>query len=282
MITEPAHAKINLTLDVLGTLPGGYHEVKSVMQALELHDVLQISRGDAGITISGNGKSIPLGPDNLVYRAAALLLEHTGLKRAVHIHIIKRIPVAAGLGGGSADAAAALVGLNRFWELGLPSGELMELGAKIGADVPFFITGKTALATGKGEKLFPLPAPPPMGVVLVKPGFGVSTARVYKLFDRLSHVSGPYTDHMIAALKRGEAGEIASCLGNALEPVTAELHPQIREIKEELKQAGALGVEMSGSGPTVFGLVKDPEEALDLARRLKGGDREVIATRFHC
>lgn len=278
MITIPAHAKINLTLDVLGKLPDGYHKIRTVMQSLELHDTLEIYEGSQGITLSSDSKVIPLGPDNLVYKAARLLQEHSGLERAVHIHIKKRIPVAAGLGGGSANAAAALLGLNRFWELGLSPEELMELGGKIGADVPFCIMGKTALAEGKGEKLTSLPSPPPMGVVLVKPGFGVSTAQVYKLFDRLSSVPGPYTDSMIKALKRGKIEDIVSCLGNALEPVTAGMYSKIRKIKSLLKKAGAMGVEMSGSGPTVFGLTISIDAAREVAHRLEVKDMDIIVT----
>lgn len=280
MITLPAHAKVNLTLDVLGTLPGGYHEIKSVMQALELHDVLEISKGDEGIKVSSDSEAIPLGPDNLVYKAAVLLIQQAGLEKPVHIKILKRIPVAAGLGGGSSDAAAVLSGLNRFWDLGFTPEQLMKLGARIGADVPFFIKEQTALATGKGENLLALPPPPPMGVVLVKPHFGVSTALVYNLFDDLSYVPGPFTDSMVEAIKRKDITKIASKLGNALEPVTAGLHPEIREIKNELKRAGTMGVEMTGSGPTVFGLAADLKEAREIAGRLKRENRTVIATRF--
>jgi len=275
-----ARAKINLTLDVLGTLPDGYHEVRTVMQLLDLCDILEISSGISGITLSSDSKKIPIGPENLVYRAAQLLLARTGLEKRAHINIIKRIPVAAGLGGGSSNAAAALWGLNRFWELGFTPEELMEMGAEIGADVPFFMTAGTALGSGRGDKLTPLPSPPPMGVLLVKPHFGVSTAQVYKLFDKLPGETKLRTDSMIQALEKRDANAIAAHLGNDLEPVTASLHPEIREIKRELVDAGALGAEMSGSGPTVFGLMANKEKARLLAANIKSNFGDILVSQF--
>lgn len=286
LIILPAHAKINLTLDILGTLPGGYHELRSVMQALELHDTLEITPAHrGGIEISCDSAAVPLGPENLVYQAAELLMQETGCSKSVRINIQKRIPLAAGLGGGSADAAAALAGLNQLWSLGLPPAVLVKLGARIGADIPFFIHGKTALVTGMGEKVFPLPPPPPVGVVLVKPDFGVSTALVYRLFDDFSPAPAPgRSDRMIKAIEKADINDISfdlgNNLGNDLEPVVASLHPEIRDIKGELKKAGATGAEMSGSGPTVFALTENIEKAVDLARAISKNNRVVIATRF--
>ncbi len=279
MIRITARAKINLTLDVLGTLPDGYHEVATVMQALDFHDTLEIRGGTYGLTLSSNSKAIPLGDDNLVFKAFEHLIKYAGPGRGVHIHIHKNIPMAAGLGGGSSNAAAALVGLNRFLELGLTTDVLMEIGSHIGADVPFFIMGKTALGTGKGDKLIPLSSPPTMGVVLVKPHFGVSTAQVYKMFDSLSYVPEPRTGLMIEAINNKSIKNIAANLGNALEPVTASLHPQIHQIKRVLTQAGALGVQMSGSGPTVFALTESKNKAEELARHLNKDNMTVLVTK---
>lgn len=282
MLKITARAKVNLTLDVLGNLPDGYHEVRTVMQLLDLCDILEISSGRSGITLSSDSKGIPIGPENLVYRAAQLLLARTGLEKKAHINIIKRIPVAAGLGGGSSNAAAALWGLNHFWELGFTPEELMEMGAEIGADVPFFLTAGTALGTGRGDKLTPLPSPPPMGVLLVKPYFGVSTAQVYKMFDTLSGVTGYSTDSMLQALEKRDVNAIAAHLGNDLEPVTASLYPEIRAIKKDLLDAGALGAEMSGSGPTVFALAENKEKARQLAANIKSNCGDILVSQFDC
>jgi len=262
----------------LGTLPDGYHEVATVMQALDFHDTLEIRGGTYGLTLSSNSKAIPLGRDNLVFKAFEHLIEYAGPGKGVHIHISKNIPMAAGLGGGSSDAAAALIGLNRFWELGFTTEALMNIGSRIGADVPFFIMGKTALGTGKGDKLIPLSSPPKMGVVLVKPHFGVSTAQVYKMFDSLSYVPQPRTDHMIKAIKNKNIKNIAAGLGNALEPVTASLHPEIREIKHVLTKAGALGAQMSGSGPTVFALTESKKKAEELSLHIDNEGITVLVT----
>lgn len=279
MLSVVARAKINLTLDVIRRLPDGYHEIKSVMVPLALHDTVIISSGTNGITLSADSDAVPAGLENLACKAASLLQEYTGIRKPVHIHLKKNIPVAAGLAGGSTDAAAVLTGLNRFWQLGLSTAELFELGSRIGADVPFCLLGKTALASGKGERLLPLPPPPPLGVVLVKPRLGVSTATVYRLFDRLSLPRhGTCTEAMVDALHRGQVSEIACCLGNDLEPVTAGMHTEIRKIKARFLEIGALGAEMSGSGPTVFGITASEKQAREVARLLPAGDMDILVT----
>lgn len=280
MITLKANAKVNLTLDIVGKYPDGYHKVEMVMQSINLHDILEIRECTGGIFFSCNDNTLPVGPENLVLRAAKKIMDFSGIEgnRPVHIHLHKRIPVAAGLGGGSADAAATLIGLNHFYQLGLSKQQLMNLGAEIGSDVPFCILGETALATGRGEVVSPLPSPPKMWIVLVKPDFGVSTARVYSLYDHLMFPSTSYTNKMINALNKGEVTNIATCLGNALEPATFSIHSDIRCIKDELLDAGALGAEMSGSGPTVFAIASDYEHACYIANIINKENRYVVVT----
>ncbi|MCL6638445.1 MAG: 4-(cytidine 5'-diphospho)-2-C-methyl-D-erythritol kinase [Firmicutes bacterium] len=274
-----AHAKINLTLGVLGKRPDGYHEVEMVMQSIALHDTLQIRKQAAGISLTVAGADLPGDGNNLVFRAASLLQAKTGNKSGVHIHLAKRIPVAAGLGGGSADAAAALRALNMFWRLGLSPAELMDLGAALGSDVPFCLLGGTAIARGRGELLTPLSARPKFGLVLVKPAARVSTARVYGAYGAFSgsfQKPRPDCAAMAAALAQGDPDAVARCLANDLEPVTAAMHPEVRRIKEKLLAAGATGALMSGSGPTVFGLTGDVDSARLVAARYRRAPGELV------
>ncbi|MCF8010124.1 MAG: 4-(cytidine 5'-diphospho)-2-C-methyl-D-erythritol kinase [Clostridiales bacterium] len=283
MLTINAHAKINLTLDVTGILPDGYHELNTIMQSLELHDTLIISSSvaneiDNGISLSTDSSEISTGRENLVYKAARCLQEYASVSRPVHIHINKRIPVSAGLGGGSADAAAALIALNKFWETNIEWTDLLKLASNIGADVPFCMQGSTALAKGKGEQLEPLNPCPEFGVVLVKPDFGVSTAMVYNYYDKYSNLNTYYTGNVIEALICQDPNQVSSSIGNVLEIVTADMYREIKDIKQELKEAGALNSEMTGSGPTVFGLTGNIQEARGLTTRLRKGNRQVIVT----
>jgi 4-diphosphocytidyl-2-C-methyl-D-erythritol kinase len=274
-----ARAKINLSLDVLGMRPDGYHEILTVMQALELHDVLEIEQtGEDCIRVDCSDPEVPPGSGNLVYRAADLLRREYGCIQGANIFINKNIPVAAGLAGGSTDAAAALKALNRLWGLNAGGKELLGLGELLGSDVPFCLLGKTALAGGKGEVLTPLPSFSGRGVVLVMPPFGVSTASIYKLYD--SFPAGPAVNvsAVVKAVESGDFLAVARMMGNALEKVTASKHPKIMEIKNGLINAGAAGALMSGSGPAVFGLCAGPEEARAIASRLKPEGCRVIAT----
>ncbi|OAT82945.1 4-(cytidine 5'-diphospho)-2-C-methyl-D-erythritol kinase [Desulfotomaculum copahuensis] len=281
MLELAAHAKINLSLDIKGRRADGYHELETVMQSIALHDRLVFSAAaDGAISLECDSGEVPAGPENLVYRAALLLRENTRCRRGVRISLAKRIPVAAGLGGGSADAAAALAGLNRFWNLGLPPAVLCSLAAVLGADVPFCLRGGTALARGKGELLTPLPALPAMGVVLAKPPFGVSTARVYAAYDQRPAGPGPDTAAMLAAIEQRDPAAVARCLGNVLEPVTASLHPVINDIRRALLRAGAMNALMSGSGPAVFGLCRDEREAGRVAARLTDVPGKILVTRL--
>lgn len=262
-----AFAKINLGLAVLGCRADGYHEVDMVMQAVSLGDVLTLEPAE-NISVEVSRPDLPGGPDNLAYRAAALLQKVTGQRRGVRIYIEKNIPLAAGLAGGSADAAAVLRGLNRLWNLGLSVRELMELGAALGSDVPFCLLGGTARARGRGEVVEPLPSLAGRGVVLVKPAFGVSTPRVYRLHDQLPPRPPGELGPLLAALERGDWAGLCAALVNDLERATLTLHPELAAIKQALREAGALGVLMSGSGPTVFGLCADEQAARQVAAGL--------------
>ncbi len=278
MITALARAKINLTLDVLYKRQDGYHEIETVMQSIGLHDRLEFRPAGGGISLVVEGKGVPRGADNLVFRAAELVRSRTGTKKGVAIHLTKAIPVAAGLGGGSADAAVTLSVLNKMWEAGFSPAELLKLGEQLGADVPFFLQGGTALARGKGERLERLPPCPALGLVLVKPPFGVQTAAVYRVCSPGQALVKPGTRAMLEAIREGNAAGIAKRLANALEPVVFGMYPQIAQIKERLMKAGAIGALMSGSGPTVFGLTADLESARALAGRYSEPGMQVIVT----
>ena len=275
-----ARAKINLALDVFEKRPDGYHEVEMVMQSIELHDCLEFTPVPEGITLLVENGDVPAGEDNLVYRAAKSISTYAGVRSGVEIRLKKAIPVAAGLGGGSADAAATLAGLNKIWEQGLTLRELMMLGEQLGSDVPFCLMEGTALARGRGEKLERLPPCPPLGLVLVKPPFGVSTASVYRAYVPGKLEKKPHCRNMVEAIENRDPGAIARSLYNALEPVTFAMHPEVAEIKERLLEAGALGALMSGSGPTVFGMSRNLQDARTVAGRYqKIGNEQVLVSR---
>ncbi len=253
-----AFAKINLGLDVLRRRPDGYHEVKMVMQTIRLFDKLHlIKRMDNNITVDTNLSYLPNNENNLVYRAADLLKKEFDLKEGVHIRLYKYIPVAAGMAGGSSDAAAVLFGMNQMYQLGLTLEQLMERGVTIGADVPYCLMRGTALAEGIGEKLTRLPACPNCYVLIAKPGINVSTKMVYENLHANELSIHPDINGMIAEMARGNLKKMSDKMGNVLETVTTVKYPIINTIKEFMKDHGALGAMMSGSGPTVFGLYTD-------------------------
>ena len=281
MWTEKAQAKINLTLDVLGKRPDGYHEVEMVMQTVDLSDHLTFTETERDeIVLSCTAPYIPLDQRNLVYQAALLVKQTYGVHKGIRIHIDKRIPVAAGLAGGSSDAAATLRGLNRVWNLGQTLDQLAELGAKIGSDVPFCIYGGTAIARGRGEQIEHLPKVAPTWVVLVKPPIAVSTADVYGRLRLKEIEQHPDTQSMVAALQTGDVREISARLGNVLESVTFKMHPEVERLKQQLLKFGAQGALMSGSGPTVFALVDRETKATRIYNALRGFSREVYLCRF--
>ena len=260
-----AYAKINLALDVLGTLPNGYHEVRMIMQTVDIWDELTLEKTESGIVITTDSGELPTDENNLIYRAAKLMQEEFGISGGVRIHLQKNIPIAAGMAGGSTDAAATLNGINEIYGLGASQERLKELGVRIGADVPYCVMGGTALAEGIGERLTSLPSPPSCALVVVKPDLNVSTKEVYTRLDTMSSYEHPDIDGMIAAIEQKHLEGVAERLGNVLQPVTMQFCPSIGVICDELKRLGALGSLMSGSGPTVFGIFDDLGEAQSAA-----------------
>ena len=278
LLTLSANAKINLTLDILGTREDGYHEVAMIMQEISLHDTLSMGKINQGISltivIEGQQGTLPADESNLCWKAAALVQKEYNLQEGVEIHLTKRIPMAAGLAGGSADAAAVLKGMNHLFRLGMTEARLCELGARLGSDIPFCIMGGTMLATGRGEVLTRLPSFPRLSVVLAKPPVGVSTAWAYKTYD--AGYDGPHPDNeaMLEAIHGGDAHKAANLLCNVLEGVTETEHPVIADYKRLMMEHGAMASMMSGSGPTVFGLVREKQQAWHLADTLKKYDGE--------
>ncbi len=278
-VVEAAHAKINLTLNVIRRREDGYHEVEMVMQSLELADIVRLRQVESGIRLKTSSAQIPAGKDNLAWRAAQLMFGRFECTGGLEIQLEKRIPVAAGLAGGSTDAAAVMRGINRLWGLQQSTEALCELGARLGSDVPFCVRGGTALARGRGELLTGLPDCPPLWLVLVKPPLGVSTAEVYGnlRLDRIGE--RPDNEKMIEALAEKRPGSIAAALGNVLEEVTVQMVPQVQGIKQELLRAGAVNAMMSGSGPTVFAIAEDENHARTLAKVFEHKEYTVIVTR---
>jgi len=269
-VYEKAYGKINLSLDVLGRRANGYHDVSMVMQTVDLYDVITLRKlsDRDGIILTTDVDNIPLDEGNIVYKAIKLVKEEYGIDIGVSADIKKRLPVAAGMGGGSADAAAALRGMNTLFELGLKSERLEELGVRLGADVPFLIKGGIALAEGIGEKLTALPAFPECSLVIVKPNVSVSTKEVYEAFDSLTEVVHPDIKKLTDSLGKEDLRYIVKLLGNVLEDVTIKKHGIIDEIKRSLLENGAVFSMMTGSGPTVFGIFEDEEKAVMAGDRL--------------
>ncbi len=269
-ISVKALAKINLGLDVVRRREDGYHEVRMVMQTIHLFDRLEMAKNSSGeISITTNLSFLPTNRNNLVYRAAELLREEFQIKDGLTINLHKHIPVAAGMAGGSTDAAAVLYGMNRMFNLGLKREELMERGVKIGADVPYCIMRGTALAEGIGEKLTALPPMVKCPVLIAKPQISVSTKFVYenlRLNDKTVH---PDIDALVENIRKKDLNAVASEMGNVLETVTIPNYPVIAQIKEHMLEHGAVGAMMSGSGPTVFGLFEDGDTAVAAYEKMK-------------
>ncbi|MCI9231102.1 MAG: 4-(cytidine 5'-diphospho)-2-C-methyl-D-erythritol kinase [Lachnospiraceae bacterium] len=255
-----AYAKINLGLDVVRRLPNGYHEVRMVMQNVGLWDELTLERAEGGITITTDADSLPTGEDNLIHKAARLMLDKYGCP-GLRVHLRKTIPIAAGMAGGSTDAAAAMKGISHLYGLGLSPAQLMEDGVAIGADVPYCILGGTALAEGIGEKLTPLPPLPFCHILIAKPAVSVSTKYVYQHLDASGIEMHPDIDGMVQAVRDGSLRGVLERMGNVLETVTVPAHPVIADIKARMRELGAADSLMSGSGPTVFGIFLDRGKA---------------------
>ncbi len=286
-----AYAKINLGLDVLGKRENGYHDLNMVMQSIELHDVIRLepmpqtfgSSEEGEISLSCNIRELPCDEKNLAYRAARMLFSEFSITDHLAIDIEKHIPLAAGLAGGSSDAAAVLQGVNEFFGLGLTEEELMDRGLKLGADVPFCILGGTAAAEGIGEILTPMMTLEGLSVVLAKPDISVSTAEVYHDLDDITIRVHPDLEQLKAAIEMEDIGCIPEFIGNVLEEVTIPKHPEVGKIKELMMKNGAAGALMSGSGPSVYGLFVDEATALRAYEAMKEANpsSQVFLTAFH-
>lgn len=274
-------AKINLTLDVVGKRENGYHDLEMIMQSINLYDTIYIRKTKVqGVRLKSNYSWLPTNEKNIAYKAAELFFQETGITGGVAVEITKHIPVAAGLAGGSADAAATLVGMNRLYETHFSKEKLMEMGLKLGADVPFCIARGTMLAEGIGEKLTALTPMPTTYVVLVKPPFSASTAVVYGNLDIHNIKKHPNTKLVMEALSEEDVKKVAKNMANVLEEVTISMYPEIEKIKQEFVRCGALGTMMSGSGSTVFGLFESEEAAKKASKhfKMKHDMREVYIT----
>lgn len=282
IVKRKAYAKVNLGLDVVRRREDGYHEVKMIMQNIGIHDELTFQKQEEGISLKIDRVDLPTDGNNLIYRAAKLIKEEYGIVEGVRITLKKRIPIAAGLAGGSTDAAAVFKGMNELFNLGMTQEKMCELGVRIGADVPYCIMGGTALAEGIGEKLTPLPAAPGAIVLLAKPDISVSTKDVYQNLNVPELKVHPDIDGMTKAIIRHDLDGVIERMDNVLESVTIKMHPVIDEIKNHMKEQGALRAMMSGSGPTVFGIFANQSQAAEAYMALKetGLAKDLVVTTF--
>jgi 4-diphosphocytidyl-2-C-methyl-D-erythritol kinase len=274
-----AYAKINLSLDVVGKRKDGYHLLKMIMQNIDLYDVLKIDEIRTGIQVCSNNRYIPCDKRNLVYKAAKLFIDKYNIKNGISINIDKNIPVSAGLAGGSADAAAVLKAMRNIYTPEVSNDELSELGLNIGADVPYCITGGTALCEGIGEKVIPLMPFRNHILILIKPPFGVSTAEVYKDLDISKIKRHPNTEILIDAVNKSKLEMLSKNMKNVLENVTLKKYPILRKIKIDLINFGAVGSLMSGSGPSIFAFFDDMLKAQKCYDNVKTRYKEVFITR---
>ena len=278
-----AYAKVNLGLDVVRRLENGYHEVKMVMQTVGICDTLTLKKEAEGIKITTDSGEIPANEDNLVYKAAKLLKDKYDIGEGVSIHLEKRIPVAAGMAGGSTDAAAVLKGMNALFSMGLSEEQLKEEGVKLGADIPYCIMGGTALAEGIGEKLTRLPDTPDAFLLVAKPDINVSTKYVYENLQLDKIEKHPDIDGMVESIQAGNLQGVIDRMDNVLQTVTEEKYTVIGELKRFMEANGALKALMSGSGPTVFGIYEDRQKAEVAAEALKPLKlaKQIFVTTFH-
>ena len=286
-VTRKAYAKIKLGLDVIRRRPDGYHEVKMIMQTVGIYDVLTFQKREGtgkfpDIVISLDKEELPCDKNNLIYKAAELIMKAYNIREGVDITLNKNIPIAAGMAGGSTDAAAVFHGLNELFGLSMSLEEMKQMGVKIGADVPYCIVGGTMLSEGIGEILTPLPAPPKAFLVIAKPDISVSTKFVYENLHADTLIYHPDIDGMVEALRQGSLAGITDRMGNVLETVTQKAYPVIAELKEEMRNGGAQNALMSGSGPTVFGIYKEQGAARESyeAIRKSGLVRQIFITEF--
>ena len=279
-----ALGKINLGLDVLGRRENGYHDVRMVMQTVYLYDRIIMKKSKTpGIRLETNLYYLPVNENNLAYQAAQMLMDEFHMEEGVSIQLDKHIPVAAGMAGGSSNAAAVLFGMNRMFSLGLSQKELMERGVKLGADVPYCIMRGTVMAEGIGEILTPLSPMPKCYVLIAKPAISVSTKMVYEKLDSHEIEDHPDIDGILAGLKAGDLKKVAGSMGNVLERVTVDAYPVIDQIKEMMIKEGALNAMMSGSGPTVFGIFEEKATARKAADAIRDArlTKQVYVTNIH-
>lgn len=279
-----AYGKVNLGLDVLRKREDGYHEVRMIMQTVGLYDKIDIYLKETpGIEVVTNLYYLPVNENNLVYKAAKLLMDEFRVLHGIRIHLNKFVPVSAGMAGGSSDAAAVLFGVNKMFQLGLTREELMERGVKIGADVPYCLMRGTALSEGIGEILTPLPDMPQCQILIAKPGVSVSTKFVYEhlAVSALRKEDHPDIDGMIEAIGNRDIYQISERLGNVLETVTIPEYPVIAQIKDKIKELGAVNALMSGSGPTVFGIFTSPRAAERAYEELRYGESRNLAKQVY-
>ena len=277
-IIEKAPAKINLGLDVLGKRADGYHELEMVMSSVDLADRLIMEELEDKIIIETNKAFLPIDKRNNVYQAASIVKKRYGINKGILIRITKNIPVAAGLGGGSTDCAAALRGMDRLWQLGLTMPELIDIGMEVGTDVPYCIYGTTAFISGKGEKVTPLRPMPQCWVVLVKPRLSVSTGKIFQEVD-LDQLHHPDIQELSDAILAEDYQRMIAAMGNSLESITIPKHPVVQQIKERMMKYGADVALMTGSGPTVFALCQKYSRAQRVYNALKGFCEEVYLVR---
>ena len=283
-LTRKAYAMINLGLDVLRRREDGYHEVKMIMQTVDIYDVLTFVKAPADVfRLSVDSAQIPDDDNNLVLKAARLLFATAGIDAGVEVTLQKNIPVAAGMAGGSTDAAATLIGLNALYDLRFTTEQLQEIGVKLGADIPYCIMGGTALSQGIGEILRPLPAPPRAHLVIAKPDLMISTKYVYENLHANSLKVHPNIDGMIETLSNQDLTKMCSLMGNVLETVTEKENPIITQIKDLMKEQGATGALMSGSGPTVFSIFTEEEKARSCFQKIQEENlaKQLFLTGFH-
>lgn len=274
-----AYAKINISLDVLDRREDGYHIVKMIMQSIDLYDEIIVNKCDSGIHINCNKPFIPNDERNIAHKAAKLFLEEYNIDAGVNINIKKNIPIAAGMAGGSTDAAAVLKGMREIFNINISDEELMKIGVKVGADVPYCIVGGTALCEGIGEILTPIKSFKDKILVVVKPNFGVSTKEVYNSLDISKIIKHVETDKIIQAIEKDNLDMVCYNMKNILENVTLNKYKVLKSIKKDLVKLGSKGVLMSGSGPTIFAFFEDMLKAQKAFEEFKGRYKEVFITR---
>ncbi|NUO08695.1 MAG: 4-(cytidine 5'-diphospho)-2-C-methyl-D-erythritol kinase [Candidatus Brocadia sp.] len=264
-----APAKINLFLEILGKRPDGYHEIETVMQGISLYDYIYLENHEKDVEFTCSNPKLTVGEDNLVLRAVRLFQKETNIFRGVKIHLDKRIPIGAGLGGGSSDAAATLSGLNTLWKVGYGEEKLMSLAEKLGSDTPFFVLGNTAICKGRGEVVTPYTLPVKYNYIIVYPRFEVSTATVYKNFEIVLTKDLKDVSFFLQSLSSGSPERLGSCLYNRLEEVVFRLYPDIERIKKTLAKFNFCGILISGSGSALYGLCKEEGDSKEIERQIE-------------